>query len=309
MGLISAIDTSVRVGNVLLKNPVIAASGTFGFGREIAEWMNPGLLGAVVSKGLTRLPRLGNPAPRVAETASGMLNSVGLQNPGLDRFLSDEYPNMMKYGCPVIVNVAGDYVEDYVHFCARLDDTQIAAIELNLSCPNVSHGCMSFGADPNAVRELVQACRKATDKPLWVKLTPNVTSIAETAIAAEDGGADAVCLINTLLGLAVDHRTRRPILRNNTGGLSGPAVKPVALRMVAEVSRAVRIPVIGMGGIMSGTDALEFLIAGASAVQIGTATLIHPTATLDILNEMCEVAIQDRMARLSDYTGTLQYWK
>lgn len=303
-----AVDSSVKIGGLLLKNPVIAASGTFGFGREMAEWLHPGTLGAIVTKGLTREPRIGNPAPRVAETAAGMLNSVGLQNPGLEHFLREEYPNMLQYGCPVVVNAAGESVEDYVHFCTRLDDSRVAAIELNLSCPNVAHGCMSFGADPSSIRELVAACRKATDKPLWVKLTPNVTSISETAQAAEDAGADAICLINTLLGMAIDRKSRRPVLRNNTGGLSGPAVKPVALRMVAEASRAVRIPVIGMGGIMSGADAIEFMIAGASAVQVGTASLIHPAATLDILAEMCEIARQEQVAHLTDYTGTLQYW-
>lgn len=308
MGVAFTVDPTVKVGSLSLKNPVIAASGTFGFGREMAEWFDPGQLGAIVSKGLTRLPRLGNASPRVAETASGMLNSVGLQNPGLDRFLTEEYLNMLQYGCPVVVNAAGDTVDDYVYFCSRLDDTRIAAIELNLSCPNVAHGCMSFGADPDAIRELVSACRKATDKPLWVKLTPNVTSISETAIAAEEAGADAICLINTLLGMAIDRKTRRPILRNNTGGLSGPAVKPVALRMVAEVSRAVGIPVIGMGGITTGADAIEFLIAGATAVQIGTASLVHPTAALEIVSEMSRIAEQDHVSCLADYTGTLQYW-
>lgn len=307
--MMESIDSSVNIGSVHLKNPVIAASGTFGFGREMAEWFDLGLLGAIVSKGLTRQPRLGNLSPRVAETAGGMLNSVGLQNPGLDAFLTDEYPNMLQFSCPVVVNVAGDYVEDYVHFCQVLDQTGIAAIELNLSCPNVAHGCMSFGADPYSVREVVTACREATAKPIWVKLTPNVTSIAETAIAAQEGGADAVCLINTLLGMAIDRKNRRPILRNNTGGLSGPAVKPVALRMVAEVYRAVRIPVIGMGGIMTGEDAIEFMIAGATAVQVGTSTLIHPTAASDILNQMIRIAQQEKVAHLSDYTGTLQYWK
>lgn len=308
MGIPVTADTSVRIGTLVLKNPVIAASGTFGFGRELTSWLNPDELGGVVSKGLTRLPRPGNASPRVAETASGMLNSVGLQNPGLDRFLIDEYPNMMQFGCPVIVNAAGETIADYVHFCTQLQDTGIAAIELNLSCPNVAHGCMSFGADPDSVRTLVSACRQATDKPLWVKLTPNVTSIVETSLAAEEAGADAICLINTLLGMAIDRKTRRPILKNNTGGLSGPAIKPVALRMVAEVFRAVQVPVIGMGGIMNGADAVEFMIAGATAVQVGTATLNHPLAMINIITEMSRIAKQDQMLRLAEYTGTLQYW-
>ncbi len=303
-----ALDCSVDVGGLRLPNPVIAASGTFGFGREMARWLDLSGLGAMVSKGLTRLPRLGNPPPRVAETASGMLNSVGLQNPGLDRFLAEELPFMLEAGCPVIVNAAGDRTEDYVHFCERLDGTAIAAIELNLSCPNVAHGCMSFGADPESIRAVVTACRAATAKPLWVKLTPNVTSISETAAAAESAGADAICLINTLLGMAIDRRTRRPILFNNTGGLSGPAIKPVALRMVAEAARTVRIPVIGMGGITTGEDAIEFMIAGAAAVQVGTATLIHPAAIRDIIADMERIARQDGVTRLADYTGTLRLW-
>lgn len=302
------VNMGVRVGALSLKNPVIAASGTFGFGREMAELQDLSLLGGMCSKGLTLLPRQGNRPPRVAETTGGMLNSVGLQNPGLDRFLADELPFMAAQGCRVIANIAGHELDEYVEMGRRLDDSIVDAIELNLSCPNVSAGCMLIGSDRRLTETLVAAVRRVTGKPLWVKLTPNVTSIAEIARAAEAGGADALVLINTLMGLAVDRSSRRPVLHNNTGGLSGPAIKPVALRMVAETYRAVRVPLIGVGGIMTGADALEFLIAGASAVEIGTANLIRPTACQDIIHEMQALAEEDEMGSLAAYTGSLQLW-
>ncbi|MGI6297986.1 MAG: dihydroorotate dehydrogenase [Saccharofermentanales bacterium] len=305
---VNTVDPTVTIGGLKLKNPVITASGTFGFGRELAEWFDLAELGAMVSKGVTRLPRLGNSPPRVAETAAGMLNSVGLQNPGLERFIAEELPFMLAAGTTVVVNVAGDLLEDYIHCCQTLDSHPVDAIELNLSCPNVAKGCMTFGADAESVRAVVAACRAVTDKPLWVKLTPNVTSVSEIAMAAEAGGADAVSLINTLMGMVIDRRSRRPLLHNNTGGLSGPAIKPVALRMVAEVARAVKIPVIGMGGITTGADAIDFMIAGAAAVQVGTATLVKPTAALAIKAEMLKIAAEDGVSRLADYTGTLELW-
>ncbi|MEA4888325.1 MAG: dihydroorotate dehydrogenase [Clostridiaceae bacterium] len=298
----------VQIGPLKLKNPVVAASGTFGFGREMAAWQDLSLLGGICSKGLTLKPRLGNQTPRVAETASGLLNSVGLQNPGLAVFLADELPFMTRLGCSVIVNVAGHHAEDYLELCRQLDRTAVDAIELNLSCPNVREGCMSIGSDGKQIERLVSQARQMTKKPLWAKLTPNVTSIGDMARAAEAGGADAVVLINTLLGMVIDRRTRRPVLRNNTGGLSGPAIKPVALRMVSEVYQAVKIPVIGVGGIMNGSDALEFLIAGASAVEIGSANLISPTACQDILKQMTDLAEEDHVTAFSDYTGTLNLW-
>ncbi len=301
-------NQNVQIGCLKLKNPVIAASGTFGFGREMAAWQDLSRLGGICSKGLTLMPRLGNPPPRVAETAAGMLNSVGLQNPGLTAFLADELPFMARLGCSVIVNAAGHSVDDYLELCRRLDTTAVDAIELNLSCPNVREGCMSIGSDAKQIEHLLSQAKKITKKPLWAKLTPNVTSIGDMARAAEAGGADAVVLINTLLGMAIDRRTRRPILRNNTGGLSGPAIKPVALRMVSEVYHAVKIPIIGVGGIMNGNDALEFLIAGAGAVEIGSANLISPTACQDIINQMTELAEEDHMTALSDYIGTLDFW-
>lgn len=303
------VKQSVQVGRLILANPIIAASGTFGFGREMAQWNDLAQIGGISSKGLTLRPRLGNRVPRVAECASGMLNSVGLQNPGLAAFIATELPFMKSLGCTIIANIAGHTADEYVEMARQLEATAVDAIEVNLSCPNVSQGCMTFGSNAAMVEQVTRAVRAVTGKPLWVKLTPNVTSIAEMAQAAEAGGADAVSLINTLLGMAIDRRTRRPILRNNTGGLSGPAVKPVALRMVSDVYQAVRVPVIGMGGIQTGEDALEFMIAGASAVQVGTANLISPTACHDILKQMTAIARQEKMTALADYTGTLQLWQ
>lgn len=301
-------NQEVKIGSLTLKNPVMAASGTFGFGREMASLQDLSCLGGICSKGLTLRPRLGNLTPRVAETASGMLNSVGLQNPGIDAFLRDELPMMRQFGCAVIVNAAGHDESDYLEICSRLDGTDVDAIELNLSCPNVSTGCMLIGSDRRQIESLITKVRRLTSKPLWAKLTPNVTSIADMARAAEAGGADAVVLINTLMGMAIDRRSRRPILRNNTGGLSGPAIKPVALRMIAETYGAIQIPIIGVGGIMNGSDALEFMIAGAQAVEVGTASLISPTACQDIIADMLQLAEADGAKSLAEYTGSLQLW-
>lgn len=302
------VNLSVQIGSLTLKNPVIAASGTFGFGREMQQWNDLFQLGAISSKGLTLNPRLGNDPPRVAETTGGLLNSVGLQNPGLEAFIVTELPFMKSLGTTIIANIAGHSLAENVAMAEQLDATAVDGIELNLSCPNVSMGCMAFGSSAPMIEEVVWAVRAKTRKPLWVKLTPNVTSIADMALAAEAAGADAVSLINTLLGLAIDRKTRRPVLRNNTGGLSGPAVKPVALRMVWDVYRAVRIPIIGMGGIMNGEDAIEFMLAGAAAVQVGTANLIRPTACQDVINEMEIIAGTENMLQVSQYTGLLQPW-
>ncbi len=302
------VNLAIQIGSLTLKNPVIAASGTFGFGREMQQWNDLSELGAISSKGLTLNPRLGNDPPRVAETSGGLLNSVGLQNPGLQAFIATELPFMKSLGTTIIANIAGHSLEENVTMAEHLDATDVDGIELNLSCPNVSKGCMAFGSSAPMIEEVVRAVRSKTHKPLWVKLTPNVTSIADMAMAAEAAGADAVSLINTLLGLAIDRKTRRPVLRNNTGGLSGPAVKPVALRMVWDVYRAVRIPIIGMGGIMNGEDAIEFMLAGASAIQVGTANLIRPTACHDVITEMESIALSEKMDQLSQYTGLLQPW-
>lgn len=302
------VDLSTTVGSLTLANPVLAASGTFGFGREMSQFQDLSRLGGICSKGLTLLPRVGNPPPRVAETASGMLNSVGLQNPGMTVFLAEELPFMRQLGCRVIANIAGHSTDEYLEMCRLLEQSDVDAIELNLSCPNVKEGCMLIGSDARQIELLVSQARQLTRKPLWAKLTPNVTSIGDMALAAEAGGADAVVLINTLLGMAVDRRTRRPVQRNNTGGLSGPAIKPVALRMVAEARRCVKIPIVGVGGIMCAEDALEFMIAGASAIQVGTANLVNPTACQDIINDMSILAESDGVGAVREYIGTLELW-
>ena len=300
---------NVKVGDVSLKSPLILASGTCNFGHELSEYYDLSILGGLSSKGLTIRPRVGNEGVRVAETASGMLNSVGLQNPGVDYFIENDLDYMAGLGCACIVNVAGHSFEDYMAMAEKLAPyaDKIDALEVNLSCPNVKAGCMNIGSDPSQIEEIISSMRKITDLPLWVKLTPNVTDIKATALAAQKGGADAVVLINTLLGMVVDIKTRRPILRNNTGGYSGPAVKPVAIRMVSECYRVLDIPIIGCGGISNYEDVLEFMIAGAAAVEIGTASLIHPTCPVDItadLNRWCE----ENREELSSLTGTLQLW-
>lgn len=277
------INLKVNIGGLELKNPVIAASGCFGFGREYSRYFDLNRLGGIAVKCLTLKPRKGNPPPRIAETPSGVLNSVGLQNPGVHAFIEKEIPFLRKIDTAIIANVAGNSIEEYENIVEILSDADVDAIELNLSCPNVKEGCLSFGNSAKGVSEVVSRVKKYAKKPLIVKLTPNVTDIAEIAKAAEDAGADSVSLINTILGMAIDANTRRPVLGNITGGLSGPAVKPIALRMVYEVSKAVKIPVIGMGGISNGTDAVEFLLAGASAVMVGTAGFANPMAWVETI--------------------------
>ena len=302
---------AVKVGQVGFKNPIILASGTCGFGRELAEYMDLSKLGALSSKGLTLLPRDGNQGVRVAETPSGMLNCVGLQNPGVDAFLATELDYMVESGAGVVVNVAGHSNEDYIAMVEKLDPykDKIDALELNFSCPNVKEGCMVIGSSPKAIEALVSDLRKRTDLPMWIKLTPNVTSIAETAKGAEAGGADAIVAINTMLGMAIDIRTRRPLLHNNTGGLSGPCVKPVALRMVHDIYDAVKIPVVGCGGVSTYEDVLEFMIAGASAVELGTITLVHPTRPVEIVEDLEKYCAQNNIEELSSLTGTLELWR
>ena len=304
------VDLSVNVGNLSFKNPVLLASGTCGFGRELSEYMDFSGIGGICSKGLTLLPREGNPGCRVAETASGMLNSVGLQNPGLCAFLDKELPFMQGLGTRIIVNVAGHSTDDYRQMVEQLGSPACAvdALELNLSCPNVKEGCMTIGATAEGVYQMLRAVRSLTDKPLWVKLTPNVTSITETALAAQEGGGDAVVLINTLMGMAIDIKTRRPILQNNTGGLSGPAVKPVALRMISECFRVLSIPIVGVGGIMNVSDVIEFMLAGASAVEVGTASLLHPAICAKIVEDLHVYADENSIEKISSLTGDLQLW-
>ena len=295
----------IKIAGMTFANPVLAASGTFGFGEELAAFTDVSRLGGICLKGLTLQPRQGNPPVRIAETASGILNSVGLQNPGIDVFIREILPRIRHFKTNLIANIAGGTVEEYVEICRLLEETDIDAIELNLSCPNVKHGCLAFGSDPSMVELVTSAARAVTSKPLFVKLTPNVTDITLPAKAAENGGADAVSLINTLLSMAIDVKTRRPILANVTGGLSGPAVKPVALRMVYDVSKVVDIPVIGMGGIASGEDAASFLLAGATAVQVGTATLCNPNACCEIIDALSLYAESQGLASPAALTGQL----
>lgn len=299
-------DLSVSVCGVPFQNPVITASGCFGFGQEMAEYVDLNALGGISIKGLTPKPRLGNPAPRIAETPSGMLNSVGLQNPGIDAFLEVELPRLAKLNCRILANVAGSSVEDYAYMTEKLANQPVDMVELNISCPNVKEGGVAFGVYPDKVYEVVSAAKAHCTQPLVVKLTPNTADITATALAAEKAGADAISLINTLTGMAVDFRARRPILANVTGGLSGPAVKPVALRMVYQVAQAVNVPVIGMGGIDSGLDALEFMLCGASAVQVGMANLYDPYACVRIAEEMEQILAEEGLSSVQEIIGQLR---
>lgn len=299
------IDLAVNIAGLSLKNPVIAASGTFGFGREYSAFFDLSRLGGIAVKGLTLLPRKGNPPPRIAETPAGILNSVGLQNPGVHAFIDDEIPFLRRYDTAIIANASGNTVEDYEEMVRILSEADVDAIELNLSCPNVKEGCMAFGSTASGIARVVSRVRKLCKKPLIVKLTPNVTDICELACAAEAAGADALSLINTLLGMAIDAKTRRPILGNVMGGLSGPAVKPVALRMVYQVSKAVKIPVIGMGGISNGTDVVEFLLAGASAVMVGTAGFVNPYAWVQAIEGLEQYMVENNYWSVSELIGGL----
>ena len=276
----------VNINGVEFKNPVIAASGTFGFGGEYNDFYDVGILGGISSKGLTLNPKDGNEGIRVYETPSGMMNSVGLQNPGIDRFISEELPRMKKLGTNIIANVGGGCMEDYEEAIERLVGTDIDMIELNISCPNVKSGGMAFGIKSNVAYDVVSKIKKIVDKPLMVKLSPNAEDIVRMTVSCEEAGADSISLINTLKGFAIDPYKRKPIFNNVYAGLSGPAVKPIALRMVHEVSKAVNIPVIGLGGISTGLDAIEFMMAGATAIQIGTVNFANPMAGKEIIEEM-----------------------
>jgi len=279
------VNLGVTIGNLEFKNPVLTASGTFGYGTEFEDFIDVSRLGGIILKGTTMESREGNPYPRMAETPSGMLNAVGLQNKGIDYFEKNIYPKVSEYDTNVIVNINGSFVEDYIALAERINRLdKISAIELNISCPNVKMGGMAFGTNPDSAREVTRAVRAAYSKTLIVKLSPNVTNIVEFARIAEEEGADSVSLINTLLGMAVDSQTMKPSLSTITGGLSGPAVKPVALRMVWQVANAVRIPVIGIGGIMNTSDAIEFFLAGATAIQVGTASFIDPQVSVKIVD-------------------------
>ncbi len=298
-------NLSVNLCGVCLKNPVIAASGTYGFGREFHELYDIGQIGGVSTKGLTLEPRLGNPVPRIAESRGVILNAVGLQNPGVEHFIKEDLAWLKATGTTVIANVAGKTLEDYGNICARLDGL-VDMIELNISCPNVKSGGMAFGIKPQTVEEVTRVAKNALTKtPLIVKLSPNVESIAENARAAERGGADCISLINTLTGMAIDIERRRPIIANNTGGVSGAGVKPVAVRMVYEAAHAVKIPVVGMGGITCGEDAIEFLMAGATAVQVGTANFTDPYAMPKIIAQIDAWCDKHGVKNVSELTDTL----
>lgn len=300
-------DLKINIGKLELKNPVLTASGTFGYGIEFEDFIDIDALGGIIVKGTTLEHREGNPYPRMAETPSGMLNAVGLQNKGVDAFIHDIYPKIKHYKTNVIVNVSGSKIEDYVAVVEKLNDLEnIPAIELNISCPNVKTGGMAFGTSCASAQDVTKAVRNAFKKTLIVKLSPNVTSIADIAKAVEDAGADSISLINTLLGMAVDAETQKPVLSTITGGLSGPCIKPIALRMVWQVSKAVKIPLIGLGGIMNATDAIEFILAGASAVQVGTANFIDPAVSVKIVNGIDEYCNRHKIGSLAQLVGQLK---
>ena len=301
-------DLSVKVAGVDFKNPVIPASGVFGYGREYEEFYPLSKLGGIATKGTTGTLRTGNLPPRIAETPMGMLNSVGLQNPGIDHFISTELPNLMKKDTVIIANIAGSTPEECAEVAAKLDATDVHMIELNISCPNVKHGGAAFGVSCDGAAAVTKVVRNATRKPLIVKLSPNVTDIASIAKAVEAEGADSVSLINTLLGMRIDINTCRPVLRNNCGGMSGPAVFPIAVRMVWQVANAVKIPVIGMGGISSGRDAIEMMMAGASAVQVGAAVITDPFAPVKIIDEMNQFLDEKGISSVSEIIGAVKPW-
>jgi dihydroorotate dehydrogenase (NAD+) catalytic subunit len=297
----------VDIGGIEIKNPVMTASGTFGYAGEFAELVDLNRLGAIVVKGLSLEPSMGNPPPRIVETPCGMLNAIGLENVGLVAFIKEKLPFLRRLDTPIFVNIYGKSTKEYAELAARLEDIDgVSGIEVNISCPNVKSGGMAFGAYPRSAAEVVGAIRKQTTKPLMIKLSPNVTDITEIAKNVEAEGADSISLINTITGMAVDIETRRPKLANITGGLSGPAIKPVALRMVWQVVQTVNVPVVGIGGIMTASDALEFLIAGAVAVQIGTANFINPHATTDIIDGIETFLMERNISDISDIIATLK---
>ena len=298
-------DTSVTLSGLALSNPVIPASGTFGYGYEFAEWYDINLLGSFSFKGTTKEPRFGNPTPRIAECENGLINAVGLQNPGVEKVISEELPKLAKcFSKPVMANVSGFSVEEYRYTCAKLDkEEQVGLLEVNVSCPNVHGGGMSFGTSPESAATVTRAVKEVTKKPVYIKLSPNVTDIVSIAKACEDAGADGISLINTLLGMRIDLKTKKPVIANKMGGFSGPAIKPIALRMVYQVYEAVNIPIIGMGGVSSAEDVLEFMLAGATAVEVGAANLIDPFACKKIVENLPLVMEKYGINKLSDIIG------
>lgn len=298
-------DTSVILSGLTLSNPIIPASGTFGYGYEFAEWYDINILGSFSFKGTTKEPRFGNPTPRIAECESGLINAVGLQNPGVEKVISEELPKLAKcFSKPVVANVSGFSVEEYQYTCEKLDkEEQVGLIEVNVSCPNVHGGGMSFGTSPESAAKVTRAVKEVTKKPVYIKLSPNVTDIVAIAKACEDAGADGISLINTLLGMRIDLKTKKPVIANKMGGFSGPAIKPVALRMVYQVYEAVKIPIIGMGGISNAEDVLEFMLAGATAVEVGAINLIDPFACKKIVEDLPFVMDKYGINKLTDIIG------
>lgn len=307
MALKDTPELGVTLGGLALKNPVMTASGTFGYGEEFADLVDLRRLGAIVAKGISLVPRQGNPPPRVVETPCGMLNAIGLENVGVERFIKEKMTFLRQTGTTVVANILGDTVDEYRQLAEILNEVEgLAAIEVNISCPNVKKGGIAFGADPAMAGDVTAVVRENCRLPVIVKLSPNVTDITEIAKAVEDAGADAVSLINTLLGMAIDSKCRRPVLANIVGGLSGPAIKPVALRMVWQVSRAIRLPVIGIGGITTTEDALEFMLAGATAIQVGTANFVNPRAAEEIISGLAEYLQAQKLTSVQDLIGGLQ---
>ena len=298
------VDLTTKLAGMTLRNPIVTCSGTYGFGEEYAPYCPVDSLGGITLKGITPLPRLGNPVPRLAETPAGLLNSVGLENPGLEEFLKTYLPKVRQLPTAVIANISGFSLEDYVQLARALQKSSgLAALEVNISCPNVKHGGMHFGTDPGSAEEVISAVKAATDLPVIAKLSPNVTDIVAMARAAQRGGADALSLINTLLGMQIDIHRQRPVLANTFGGLSGPAVKPVALRMVWQVYAAVDLPIIGMGGILTWQDAVEFMLAGATAVSVGTGNFVNPQAPLEILRGIRDYCRQRGVRSAAELVG------
>ena len=302
-------DMSVKLAGMTMKNPIVVASGTFGFGREYNEFFDLSELGGICAKGLTLLPREGNPAPRIAETPMGILNSVGLQNPGVDAFVAEELPFLRQFDTKVIANISGNTPEEYGIMCDKLAEAGVDMIEVNISCPNVKAGGLAYGTRPDLAAEVTEMAKKhAGNVPVMVKLSPNVTDITEIAKAVEGAGADAVSLINTIRGMRIDVNTRRPVLKMNTGGMSGPAVLPVAVRMVWEVASAVNVPILGMGGVAKGEDAAQLMLAGASAVAVGTSLFADPYAAIKVRDGLAEIAAAQGLSGVAELTGGVKPW-
>lgn len=299
-------NTSVNLAGIKMKNPVTVASGTFGYGREFEEFIDLNKLGGICTKGTSLKPRSGNKPPRVYETTAGMLNAIGLQNPGVEYFMNYDLPYLKKFDTAIIVNACGSSIDEYVELAKVLNTLDIDGVELNLSCPNVKAGCMAFGTTYEGVKQVTSEVRKVLDKPLIVKLTPNVTNITEPALGAQDAGADGVSLINTLLGMSIDIHKKRPHLANNMGGLSGPAIKPVAVRMVYQVAQAIKIPILGLGGIVTGEDAIEFMLAGANAISVGTGNFIAPDTCIKVVEGIEKYMKQYNIEDINSIVGTVQ---